>query len=141
MSKAPAEKIWIAYIVVLAALTLGESLVRPEVGIDAWMDAAILIVALPGTVVASCLSAYLAFRRADRNASAGPGARVAIGWLLGPMLGFASILAINSMCQGDIDGGMLLFYQPILGILLTVLVLPVLELIHRWRTGKARAKM
>ncbi len=53
------------------------------------------------------------------------GVRIAWAWLLGPMLGTAVCFGINRVLKGDIDGGMLIFYLPVLSVLIPVTVLPV----------------
>lgn len=127
------EGVWAVYVAVLAALTVTESLVRPESGIDRMLDVAILAFAFLGGGAAWFLSAWLPLKHAALQVQRSTVRRIALSWLIGPMLGFAVCLWLNSQLKGDIDGGLLLFYLPILAIVVLVVVLPLV--LHRLRSN------
>lgn len=93
--------------------------------IDRLLDWSTIISAIIG----SCYS-WVASYRAPLRTTLEPGAaltiRIFVCWLLGPFF----VLGAASFAH-DIDGGLLLFYPPFFGILLTTFVLPVI-LTRRW---------
>jgi hypothetical protein len=131
--RAGAEITWAVYVALLAVLTAAEALIRPEVGFDKLLDVAILVIALAGAAMAWIVSAYLVLRSADGTKPASATLRIAAGWFFGPLLGCGAVLAINSLLGGDIDGGLLLFYPPLLAIILPITVLPAILFVWRRR--------
>jgi len=88
--------------------------------IDSLLDWSTIIVAIFG----SCSSWIVSYRAPLRTSGASDPVmtiRIFVGWLLGPFF------VLGAACFAhDIDGGLLLFYPPFFGILLTLFVLPFL---------------
>jgi hypothetical protein len=93
--------------------------------IDRLLDWATIISAIVGSGYS-----WVASYRTSLRTTQEPGAilviRILVCWLLGPFF------VLGAACFAhDIDGGLLLFYPPFFGILLTTFVLPFL-LTRRW---------
>ena len=132
-----AELTWLVYLVVIAVLTVTEALVRDERGLfDTLLDILVLITALPGCIVAWVYSAYFLLRRTELETIVSSAARIAAGWCLGPVLGCGLVFGLNSLLKGDIDGGLLLFYLPLLAVLMPVFVLPPVMIVWRKNTRR-----
>ncbi len=132
-----AEVTWAVYLILLAVLTVTEALVRSEIGLFArLLDVLVLVTALPGCIVAWVFSAYFLLRRAELENIFYCAARIAAGWCLGPILGWGVVCGLNSLLEGDIDGGLLLFYLPLLAVLMPVFVLPPVMIVWRAKTRR-----
>ncbi len=88
--------------------------------VDQALDAITIVVSMIGSIWGWVVS-----YRAPLQAQSAPKAliivRIVLSWLFGPLLVVGAALAAK-----DIDGGLLLFYVPILGTLLTLTCLPFL---------------
>ena len=134
---ATAERTWVVYVGLLAVLTAAEALVQPEIGLfDTVIDVAVLVTALPGCIVAWVFSAYCLLRGAHLEDTFSSAFRIAAGWFLGPVLGCVVVFVLNAVLGGDIDGGLLLFYLPLLAVMMPVFVLPPVMVAWRMKTRR-----
>ena len=114
-------KSWGIYTITLLILGITERFTFPENRpLDDFVDATIIAVGCIGAIVCWFLS-YRTLNDSPTNLSKSR-AQIAITWVLGPVAGVTA--AISPAV--DIDGGLLLFYPPVLGLFLTTFVLPVL---------------
>ena len=115
------SKPWCIYTIALLILGITERFTFPEnKPLDDFVDASIIAVGCIGAIV--CW--FLSYRTLQTSLTDifKRRAVVAITWVLGPVAGVTA--AISPAV--DIDGGLLLFYPPVLGLFLTTFVLPVL---------------
>ena len=139
---ATAEQTWAVYFVLLAVLTTAEALIQPELRFfDRMLDVAVLVTALPGGMIAWVLSAYFLLRRARLEDTFSRALRIAAGWFLGPVFGVGVVFALNALLGGDIDGGLLLFYIPLLAVLMPIFVLPPVMMVWRIKTQRRLSKV
>ena len=117
-------KPWGVYTITLLMLGITERFVYPENGIlDGIVDAVIIIVSCVGAVI--CW--FMSYRSLNApNHLFNNRTQVAVTWLLGPIVGATAAILLAE----DIDGGLLLFYPPLLGLFLTTFVLPVLFILR-----------
>ena len=114
-------KSWGIYTITLLILGITERFTFPENRpLDDFVDATIIAVGCIGAIVCWFLS-YRTLNDSPTNLSKSR-AQIAITWAFGPVAGVTA--AISPAV--DIDGGLLLFYPPVLGLFLTTFVLPVL---------------
>ena len=120
MSTTP-YKSWGIYTVSLLILGITERFTFPEnKPLDNFVDATIIAVGCIGAIVCWFLS-YRTLKTSPTDIFKRR-ALVAITWVLGPVAGVTA--AISPAV--DIDGGLLLFYPPVLGLFLTTFLLPIL---------------
>lgn len=125
------EAAWSAYLATLAVLTAMEAYVQPELQfIDRALDIGILAFAFLGCLTAFAVSTRTLFKECDKRESSLV-FRVGAEAFCGPTAGLIVVLAINSLLDGDVDGGLLLVYLPFLGIVLAVIALPLMVLNHK----------
>ena len=118
-------KSWGIYTVSLLMLGITERFTFPENRpLDDFVDATIIAVGCIGAIV--CW--FLSYRSLNTSATDifKRRALVAISWILGPVAGVTA--AISPAV--DIDGGLLLFYPPVLGLFLTTFLLPLLFILQ-----------
>jgi hypothetical protein len=114
-------KSWGIYTITLLILGITERFTFPENRpLDDFVDATIIAVGCIGAIVCWFLS-YRTLNDSPTKLSKSR-AQVAITWVFGPVVGVTA--AISPAV--DIDGSLLLFYPPVLGLFLTTFVLPVL---------------
>lgn len=114
-------KSWGIYTITLLILGITERFTFPENRpLDDFVDATIIAVGCIGAIVCWFLS-YRTLNDSPTKLSKSR-AQIAITWVFGPVAGVTA--AISPAV--DIDGGLLLFYPPVLGLFLTTFVLPVL---------------
>jgi hypothetical protein len=114
-------KSWGIYAITLLILGITERFTFPENRpLDDFVDATIIAVGCIGAIVCWFLS-YRTLKTSPTDIFKRR-ALVAITWVFGPVVGVTA--AISPAV--DIDGGLLLFYPPVLGLFLTTFVLPVL---------------
>jgi hypothetical protein len=114
-------KPWAIYTITLLILGITERFTFPENRPpDNFVDALIIAVGCIGAIV--CW--FLSYRTLNNSAAdlLKRRAQIAITWVLGPVAGVTAAISPSV----DIDGGLLLFYPPVLGLFLTTFVLPVL---------------
>ncbi len=112
---------WGIYTITLLILGITERFTFPENGpLDDFVDATIIAVGCIGAIVCWFLS-YRTLKTSPTDIFKRR-ALVAITWVLGPVVGVTA--AISPAV--DIDGGLLLFYPPVLGLFLTSFLLPLL---------------
>ncbi|HIA64442.1 MAG TPA: hypothetical protein EYM99_05330 [Alphaproteobacteria bacterium] len=118
-------KSWGIYTITLLILGITERFTFPENRpLDDLVDATIIAVGCVGAIVCWFLS-YRTLTDSSTDLSKSR-AQIAITWVFGPVAGVTA--AISPAV--DIDGGLLLFYPPVLGLFLTTFVLPVLFFLH-----------
>jgi hypothetical protein len=116
-------------VVSLLLLSCAERVVGPETTkLDGLVDAVILITAGVGACASWVLSYRLPLRKA-KWVRTGMVLRIAAGWFVGPLLGVCAAVAPAH----DIDGGLLLFYPPVVGFLLALFILPIVVYLHKRR--------
>ena len=118
-------KPWCIYTIALLILGITERFTFPEnKPLDDFVDASIIAVGCIGAIV--CW--FLSYRTLQTSLTDifKRRAVVAITWVLGPVAGVTA--AISPAV--DIDGGLLLFYPPVLGLFLTTFLLPILFLLQ-----------
>ena len=114
-------KSWGIYTITLLILGITERFTFPENRpLDDFVDATIIAVGCIGAIVCWFLS-YRTLNDSPTKLSKSR-AQVAITWVFGPVIGVTA--AISPAV--DIDGSLLLYYPPVLGLFLTTFVLPVL---------------
>ncbi len=112
---------WGIYTITLLILGITERFTFPEnKPLDDFIDATIIAVGCIGAIVCWFLS-YRTLKTSPTDIFKRR-ALVAITWVLGPVAGVTA--AISPAV--DIDGGLLLFYPPVLGLFLTSFLLPLL---------------
>ncbi len=112
---------WGIYTITLLILGITERFTFPENGpLDDFVDATIIAVGCIGAIVCWFLS-YRTLKTSPTDIF-NRRAQIAITWVLGPVVGVTA--AISPAV--DIDGGLLLFYPPMLGLFLTTFLLPLL---------------
>ena len=118
-------KPWCIYTIALLILGITERFTFPENGpLDDFVDATIIAVGCIGAIVCWFLS-YRSLNTSPTDIFKRR-ALVAITWVLGPVAGVTA--AISPAV--DIDGGLLLFYPPVLGLFLTTFLLPLLFILQ-----------
>ena len=114
-------KSWGIYTITLLSLGITERFTFPENRpLDDFVDATIITVGCIGAIVCWFLS-YRTLTNSPTDLSKSR-AQIAITWVFGPVAGVTA--AISPAV--DIDGGLLLFYPPVLGLFLTTFLLPIL---------------
>ncbi len=112
---------WGIYTITLLILGITERFTFPEnKPLDDFIDATIIAVGCIGAIVCWFLS-YRTLKTSPTDIF-NRRAQIAITWVLGPVAGVTA--AISPAV--DIDGGLLLFYPPVLGLFLTTFLLPLL---------------
>ena len=120
------ETIWGVYVGLLAVLTTIEALSRPEMGLfDEVLDWSIVVLAFLGCGLAWGLSARRFVTLSAEKRTPSLAVRMAACSFAGPMFALLAILGINGVLDGDVDGGMLLFYLAVLAIHLPLCVIPI----------------
>jgi hypothetical protein len=114
-------KPWGIYTITLLILGIIERFTFPENRpLDDFVDATIIAVGCIGAIVCWFFSYRSLNISSDDQLKRR--AQIAITWVLGPVVGVTA--AISPAV--DIDGGLLLFYPPVLGLFLTTFLLPLL---------------
>ena len=116
---------WLMYVLTLQCLGLAEGFIHPENGLlDSAVDSAIILIGCLGAIV-SWIVSYRSIYAPAINISKRR-INVAVTWILGPVAG----VTVAIWPASDIDGGLLLFYPPVVGVFLTVFVLPILFMVE-----------
>jgi hypothetical protein len=119
----PLEVPWAVYLFASGVLSLAERLISPEGrGVDRVLDLTILIVAGLGLFAAWIFSVRLAWQQSETHSPALLKTRMLLGCLAGPTLGLVIVTAV----AWDVDGGQSLLLLPVLGLLLSLLTLPLM---------------
>jgi hypothetical protein len=130
------ESPWLATSGLVLGLALADRwfISNQAVAVDQVLDAVTII----GAMLGACLSWWSSYRLPLR-ARASPGVflkvRIFWSWMFGPMI----VVAVACLAR-DIDGGLLLFYVPFFGVLLSILVLPWLFLARSRRPSNPSGK-